>query len=107
MGLGGVRGVDLGCRGGDEVTETEEQKRLRLVLSVAFAEAAVRQAWWSLLGVAVSGVGVFVAFTGPGVVESVGGMLISFAGLGFVGWCAMQTQRLVQRSKRLMRGPGR
>lgn len=87
------------------VTETREERLLRLDLSLAYAEAAMTQAWWSLLGVAVSGVGVFVGLRGPGVVESVGGMLISFAGLGYVVWCFVASQRLVRKSRELMRGP--
>lgn len=87
------------------MAETGEQRLRRLDLSVAFARAALTQAWWSLLGVAVAGVGVFVAWTQPGVVESIGGMLISFAGLGFVVWCGVQTHELVRKSRELMKEP--
>lgn len=85
--------------------ESREEMLVRLELSVAMAEAALTQAWWSLMGVAVSGVGVFVGWTQPGLVESVGGMLISFAGLGYVVWCGWESRRLVRKSRQLMEGP--
>jgi hypothetical protein len=35
----------------------------------------------------------------------IGGALISFAGLGFVVWCGVETRRLVRKSQQLMKGP--
>jgi hypothetical protein len=48
------------------VTETREERLVRLNLSVAFAEAALTQARWAFLGAAVSFVGTFIAWRASG-----------------------------------------